>query len=83
MLSLKSLVFAIKDSVYAKDIKVVSKIFKQKKDYCCVYIVHKHYSIRMLDFIKHDSRKLLRFYYCILKDLAEIINVDPTVILGN
>ena len=51
-----------------------------RKDYCCVCAFHKHYSHRELDFIKHDGLKLQKFYFNILKDLAEIMCVDPTVV---
>ena len=51
-----------------------------RKDYCCVCVFHKHYSHRELDFVKHDGLKLQKFYFNILKDLAEIVCVNPTVV---
>ena len=47
------------------------------KDYYCVCKTHTHYTIQELDNIKHNSFELEKFYLSILRDLAEILSVDP------
>ena len=46
--------------------------------FCSVCRTHAHYTLEKLNKIKHDSFELERFYLNILRDLAEILSVDPT-----
>lgn len=48
------------------------------KDHCWVCRTHAHYSLEKLNNIKHDSFRLEKFYLNILRDLAEILSIDPT-----
>ena len=50
----------------------------EEEDYCCVCRARNHYSLKKLDKIKRDSFKLEKYYLNILRDLAEILRVDPT-----
>ena len=47
-------------------------------DYCCVCRTSRHYNLEGLEKIKHDSFRLERFYLILLRDLAEILDVDST-----
>ena len=49
-----------------------------KEDYCCVCRACNHYSLKKLDKIKRDSFKLEKYYLNILRNVAEILRVDPT-----
>lgn len=49
-----------------------------KKDYCCVCRTYEHYSLQELNDIKHNSFKLEKYYLNILRDLADILSIDPT-----
>ena len=50
-----------------------------KTDYCCVCRTNEHYSLDELDNIKRSSFKLQKFFLSILRDVAEILSLDPTV----
>ena len=47
-------------------------------DYCCVCRTFRHYKLEELEKIKHGSFRLERFYLNLLRDLVEILEVDPT-----
>ena len=48
-----------------------------RKDYYCVCRTCKQYSIDELNDFKHNSFKLGKCYLNILRDLAEILSIDP------
>ena len=50
-----------------------------EKDYCCLCRARNHYLLGKLGKIKRDSFKLEKYYPNILRDLAEILRVEPTV----
>ena len=50
-----------------------------RKDYCCVCRISEHYSAERLNEIKHNSFKLERFYLSILRDVAEMLSIEPTI----
>ena len=54
-----------------------------EKGYCCVCRTGKHYSLDKLNDIKYDSFELEKFYLNILRDLEEILSVDPTACSWN
>ena len=47
-------------------------------DYRCICITHSHYTLEKLNNVKYNSFQLERFYSNILRDLAELLSVDPT-----
>ena len=47
-------------------------------NYCCVCRTFRHYKFEELEKIKHNSFRLERFYLNLLRDLVEILEVDPT-----
>ena len=56
------------------------KKLSARTDYCCVCRTNEHYSLDELDNIKHHhSFKLQKFFLSILRDVAEILSLDPTV----
>ena len=50
-----------------------------RKDYCCICRISEHYSLERLNEIKHNSFKLERFQLRILRDVAEMLSIEPTV----
>ena len=49
-----------------------------RNDYCYICITYSHYILGKLNNVKYNSFQLERFYLNILRDLAEILRVDPT-----
>ena len=50
-----------------------------RKDHCCVCRFRKEYYSEDLHNVKRNSFKLEMYYLNILRDLSEILSVDPTV----
>ena len=55
------------------------KKLSARTDYCCVCTTNEYYSLDELDNIKHDRFKLQKFFLSILRVVAEILSLDPTV----
>ena len=47
-------------------------------DYCCICRTSGYYKLEGLNQIKHNSFHLERFYLNLLRDITEILDVDPT-----
>ena len=50
-----------------------------KKDCYAVCRISEHYSPERLNEIKHNSFKLERLYLSIIRDVVEVLSVDPSV----
>ena len=47
-------------------------------DFCSACRTHAHCTLKKLNKIRHESFELEKFYVNTLRDLAEILSVDPT-----
>ena len=56
---------------------------QQGKDYCIVSRIFNHYTLEKLGNVKFDSFQLEKLYLEPLRDLNEILEVDPTVCFWN
>ena len=50
-----------------------------KMDYFAVCRLSEHYPLERLNEIKHNSFKLAKFYLNIIREVAEALNLNPTI----